>query len=220
MFRLPIRVTAHPFLLTAFVALSLPVTGRAAEPLYRQDFEAAPIEKVPAEFMVLSGAFAVKSADGNKFLELPGAPLDTFGILFGPAQQSDVSATGRFQSRKQGRKFPTFGISLNGVAGYRLQVNPAKKALELLKGDETRAHIDYAWESDQWTRLRIQVRHVAGKWQVEGKAWPATGEEPSKWMIMFEEKQEPPSGRAGIWGMPYSGQPIRFDDLTVAPAGS
>ena len=170
--------------------------------------------------MVLSGAFAVKSADGNKFLELPGAPLDTFGILFGPAQQSDVTAIGRFQSRKQGRKFPTFGISLNGVAGYRLQVNPAKKALELLKGDETRAHIDYAWESDQWTRLRIQVRHVAGKWQVEGKAWPATGDEPAKWMIMFEEKQEPPAGRAGIWGMPYSGQPIRFDDLTVAPAGS
>jgi hypothetical protein len=37
-------------------------------------------------------------------------------------------------------------------------------------------------------------------------------------MIAVEENQEPSSGRAGVWGMPFSGQPIRFDDLTVAHA--
>jgi hypothetical protein len=168
--------------------------------------------------MVLSGEFAVKAEGANKFLELPGAPLDTFGVLFGPTQQSDVTATAKFQSRKQGRKFPTFGISLNGVAGYRLQINPAKKALELLKNDEARAHIEFAWESEQWTALRIQVRHVGAKWRIEGKAWLATAQEPREWMIAVEESDEPPSGRAGVWGMPFSGHPIRFDDLAVARA--
>lgn len=201
-------------------ALTLPSLARAAEPLYTQNFEAAPLDKAPEDFMLLSGAFVVKSEGGNKFLELPGSPLDTFGLLFGPAQQSDVSATARFQGRKQGRKFPTFGISLNGVAGYRLQVNPAKRALELLKGDEAKTQVEYAWEADQWTALRIQVRHVGGKWEIEGKAWTVTEQEPAKWMIRFEENEEPPSGRAGIWGMPFSGHPIRFDDLSVVRAGT
>jgi hypothetical protein len=206
--------------LIASVVFALPSPARAAEPLYSQNFEAAPLDKAPEDFMVLSGAFVVKSEGDNKFLELPGSPLDTFGLLFGPAQQSDVSATGRFHGRKQGRKFPTFGISLNGVAGYRLQVNPAKKALELLKSDEAKAQVEYAWEADQWTALRIQVRHVGAKWEIEGKAWPAARPEPANWMIKFEESQEPPSGRAGIWGMPFSGHPIRFDDLRVVRAGT
>jgi hypothetical protein len=204
------------FILAIIFAMNL--RAEDAQLLYSQNFDNASLDKAPADFMVLSGEFAVKAEGANKFLELPGAPLDTFGVLFGPTQQSDVTATAKFQSRKQGRKFPTFGISLNGVAGYRLQINPAKKALELLKNDEARAHIEFAWESEQWTALRIQVRHVGAKWRIEGKAWLATAQEPREWMIAVEESDEPPSGRAGVWGMPFSGHPIRFDDLAVARA--
>jgi hypothetical protein len=204
------------FILAIIFAMNL--RAEDAQLLYSQNFDNASLDKAPADFMVLSGEFAVKAEGANKFLELPGAPLDTFGVLFGPTQQSDVTATAKFQSRKQGRKFPTFGISLNGVAGYRLQINPAKKALELLKNDEARAHIEFAWESEQWTALRIQVRHVGAKWRIAGKAWLATAQEPREWMIAVEESDEPPSGRAGVWGMPFSGHPIRFDDLAVARA--
>ena len=210
---------AFYFFVTAVTLFSVGTRAEESAPLYTQNFEAAPLDKPPADLMVLSGEFAVKAENKNKFLELPGSPLDTFGVLFGPPQQADVSATAKFQSRKQGRKFPTFGVSLNGVAGYRLQINPAKKALELLKGDEVRTHIDFPWESDQWTSLRIQVKRAGEKkWRIEGKAWAASAAEPTAWMIAIEENDEPPSGRAGVWGMPYSGQPIRFDDLAVTHA--
>ena len=56
-----------------------------------------------------------------------------------------------------------------------------------------------------------------GGWIVEGKAWSGEAPEPAKWAITFDEKEEPPSGRAGLWGSPYSGTPIRFDDLIVTP---
>jgi hypothetical protein len=201
-------------------AFAPPLLGAAEESpsLYTQNFENAPLDKLPPDLMVLSGEFAVKAGGGNKFLELPGAPLDTFGVLFGPAGQSEISARAKFQGTKQGRKFPTFGISLNGVAGYRLQINPARKALELLKNDETKAHIDFAWPSGEWIALRLQVKRAGAKWRIEGKAWRASEPEPPAWMIAVEEDQEPSSGRAGVWGMPFSGQPIRFDDLTVAHA--
>src|SRR6266536_3558957 len=71
-----------------FINLLLLMRALAEEkPLYQNNFEKAEIGKVPDEFLVLDGQFAVKEENGNKFLELPGAPLDTFGVLFGPSEK-------------------------------------------------------------------------------------------------------------------------------------
>ena len=170
---------------------------------------------MPAEMMVMSGAFEVKQDKDGKFLELPGEPLDTFGFLFGPSVKEGVSASARFFGTKKGRKMPTFGVSLNGVGGYRLQVSAAKGALEFFKGDEAKLNVPYTWTSDAWTRLRITVRKSGDGWVIEGKAWAAGSPEPEKPLISVEEKTAPAAGRAGIWGSPYAGTPIRFDDLLV-----
>ena len=54
-----------------------------------------------------------------------------------------------------------------------------------------------------------------GAWVVRGKVWTDGSAEPKDWIISFDEKTEPTPGRASVWGNPYSGQPIRFDDLTL-----
>ena len=167
--------------------------------------------------MVLSGDFTVAEEGGQKFLELPGAPLETFGLLFGPPQPGDATATARFFGTKQGRKFPAFGISLGGVSGYRLEMSGAKKALELFKGDESRTTVPFEWQSGTWLHLRLQLRKSATGSVIQGKAWPDGTPEPEKWTLTFEEKLPPPPGRAAIWGTPYSGTPIRYDDLQVGP---
>jgi len=59
--------------------------------LYENNFEKAAVGKVPEDFLVLDGSFAVKEEGGNKFLELPGAPLESFGVQFGPAEASDLA---------------------------------------------------------------------------------------------------------------------------------
>jgi hypothetical protein len=188
--------------------------------LYATGFDKAEPGKLPEDLMVLEGGFTVQEEGGNKFLELPGAPLETFGLLFGPTETENVSASARFYGTGKGRRFPTFAIGLNGVSGYKLQMSPGKKALELLKGEsEALASVPYTWESGTWTSMRLQVRKTGeGRWQLEGKAWKHGSPEPAKWAISHAEKAPPISGRAGIWGMPYSGTPIRFDDLTVSRA--
>jgi hypothetical protein len=207
----------NPLCLSALLACSLSAAA-AAPPLYRNDFESAQVGETPKEFLILAGTFIVQQEAGNKFLELPGAPLDTFGLLFGPAQGDGLSASAKFFGTSKGRKFPTFGISLNGAGGYRLQVSAAKKALEIFKGDEARANAPFEWPAGKWSNLRIQLRKTpAGSFVVEGKAWPADGPEPEQWAVSLEEKSPPAPGRPGIWGSPYSGTPIRFDDLVVAP---
>ena len=187
----------------------------ATKPLYENNFEKAEVGKVPEEFLVLDGGFAVRQDGDNKFLELPGAPLETFGVLFGPVEKEGLAVSARVHGVGKGRRFPTFAVGLNGVAGYKLQVSPGKKLLELYKGDAVKASVPFEWASGQWTQLRLQVRKLKdGVWKIEGKAWMQGMSEPA-WQISIDETEAPPAGRAAVWGCPYSGTPIRFDDLSV-----
>lgn len=197
-------------LLAALVAQSAPAS-------YENDFQKADLDKVPDEFLVLDGSFAVKQEGDNKFLELPGAPLDTFGVLFGPTEKDGLAVSARILGTGKGRRFPAFAVSLNGVGGYRLQVSAAKKQLELFKGDAVRATVPFDWTSGKWSNLKLQVRKVKdGAWKVEGKVWPEGDPEPAAWTVSFDEAEEPTAGRAAVWGNPFSGTAIRFDDLKVA----
>jgi len=194
-------------------------TAQPAKPLYENDFSNAAPGSLPPDFLVIDGLFAVQQDGTNRFLELPGAPLDTFGVLFGPTVKENVTVSARVFGTSKGRKHPTFGVSLNGSRGYQLRVSPAKRSIELLKDDQVLSSAAFVWESAHWTHLRLQIRKLAaGSWKIEGKAWPQDGgnsKEPEGWTISAEDKGEPASGRPGIWGSPFSGEPIRFDDLFV-----
>lgn len=191
----------------------------AAVPVYENNFTVAAADKVPEDMLVLDGAFGVKEEGGNKFLELPGAPLETFGVLFGPAEATGLNVTARIHGAGKGRRFPTFGIGLNGVGGYRLQVSPAKKLIELYKGDDVVASTPFLWASDSWTMLRLQSRKVKdGEFKIEGKAWKQGDAEPKDWLIVHTDMAETPAGRPSLWGNPYAGTPIRYDDLKVTRA--
>ena len=107
---------------------------------------------------------------------------------------------------------------MNGVGGYKLQISPAKKTVELYRGEELLTSAAYPWESGTWTMLRLQTRAKDGGISVEGKAWKQGSAEPKGWIVSHIDKSEPPAGRASLWGAPYSGTPIRFDDLVVRPA--
>jgi hypothetical protein len=207
------------FFVLVVLAVAADVVAAEVAAIYQNNFEGAALDKVPEEFLVLDGAFAVKEADGNKFLELPGAPLETFGLLFGPTESAGLAVSARIHGTAKGRRFPTFGVGLNGVGGYRLQVSPSKRLLELYKGDEVLASAPYAWESGTWTMLRLQLRKTKeGEWTVEGKAWKQGAHEPAGWPLTHTVTSEPNPGRPSIWGSPFSGTPIRFDDLAVSPA--
>jgi hypothetical protein len=129
------------------------------KPLYENNFETAEVGKVPDDFLVLDGAFAVRAEGGNRFLE-----------------------------------------------HYRDQ--------------ELKGSLLFEWKSGTWTNLRLQVRKdkTVG-WKIEAKAWVEGGAEPA-WLIPVADKEDPPAGRASIFGSPFLGTPNQFDDLIVAKASS
>lgn len=189
-------------------------SGAAETVVYEQNFEAAEAGPVSKEFLPLAGEFAVVLEEGTRFLELPGAPLDTFGALFGPSNGESGSLQGRFYGTKTGRKYPTFGLSLRGAGGYRLQVSPGKGQLEIYKGDDPLVGVPFAWQSGTWTWLKLTVRKAGeAGWVVEGRAWLHGENAPAEPQVRHEVSGEIAAGRAALWGSPYSGTPIRFDDL-------
>jgi hypothetical protein len=197
-------------------SVSLPLLAQT-KPLYENNFEKAEVGKLPEGFLALDGGFVVKEEAGNKVLELPGAPLDSFSVQFGPTETADVAISARIKGTAKGRRYPTFGVGLNGVAGYRLQVSPAKKLLELYKDQEVKATAPFEWKSGDWTYLRLQIRKAKdGEWKIEGKVWLSGTPEPGTWMISSDEKEAPTAGRASVFGSPFSGTPIQFDDLAVS----
>jgi hypothetical protein len=188
----------------------------AGKILFKIDFESAKPGAAPEEFMVLGGQFAVEQIDSNKVLELPGAPLDDFGALFGPAQAEDIAVRARIRSQGSRRLAPRFGVGLCGASGYRLLVVPAKKELQLFKDQEAVASAPFEWQSGAWTWLHLQIEKAGdGKWKVEGKAWADGRHEPAQWTLSFDAAEKPVAGKASVWGAPYSGKPIWFDDLSV-----
>lgn len=202
----------------ATVAACLCCLALAEAGSYSTDFSNAEIGKVPQDMQVINGAFAVAEFNGDKVLELPGEPIDTFGVLFGPKNQAEVTVGARVQSDATGRRFPEFGIGAGDIGGYKLLLIPAQKRLELRKGDDPVATAPYTWASASWTELRLRIQKTDdGTSKIEGKAWTGGQPEPQAWTVLAQDKQPPPAGRASVWGIPFSGKPIRFDDLTVAP---
>ena len=199
-----------------FPVLSFPAFAQPGKILFQSDFSKVETNQVPADFLVLDGDFAVKEMDGKKILELPGAPLDTYGVLFGSSTNAGVCVSARICGASKGRRAPSFGVGLNGVNGYKLKVSPGKNSLEIYKGDISAASVPFNWKSGAWTMFRLQVRQVAGNaWKIEGKAWPQTQPEPKDWMVTLDEKTPPHDGRASVWGSPFSGKPIWFDNFAI-----
>ena len=207
----------------------------AGQPIYTNNFDALPVGGEPEGFLIIDGQFAVREFEGGKVFELPGSPLETFGFLFGPnaafnesgtrfrmgpkpEEAPDVSGivvSARVLGSNQGRRFPAMSLGLCGVSGFKLKVSPMKKAIELLRGDEVVASQGYDWASGKWTRLKLQVRIAAGKWVAEGKAWQDGQAEPAEWQLNHSTSEKPNPGKASGWAAPFSGEPIRFDDLKL-----
>ena len=61
-------------------------------PLYENNFENAEIGKLPEGFLALDGGFVVKEENGNRFLDLPGSPLDSFAVQSNSPRSRDQAS--------------------------------------------------------------------------------------------------------------------------------
>jgi len=215
----------HAFTLlfgTAVLAASLQAADRDASAgtnssiLFAESFSTMPVGPLPGQFMVIQGEFEVKESGTNKLLELPGAPLDSHSVLFGPVTNANIMTEARILSARKGRRMPTFGVGLGGVAGYKVQVAPAKEAIELLLDAQAVTNAPFQWKSGSWTHCQLQIEQKdANTWLIKGRAWNQDDPVPTGWPLQIQTTEPPISGQASVLGSPFSGESIQFDDLRV-----
>jgi len=206
-------------LLTAMVGLTL---SAVAEEGVALDLAAAPIGPVSKELVfVVEGVWEVADKEGVKSLKILAEPISDANAQVGVSAKGDASISCRVFATKQARSYPRFGVSVHGMSGYRLMVNAAKKQIELVKSDEVVATAPFVWTSDSWVNLKLEAKRAGaeGPWVVTASAW-AEGAEPAAPLISHkDESGMKGSGKCGLWGTPYSEQPIYFAEVKARVVG-
>src|SRR5580658_5092937 len=122
-----LRAYVPHFLALSVISITLLGADSAttAPSAYFNDFQKVPLGKPPDDLMIMNGSFTVAEEAGRRFLELPGDPLDTFGVLFGPPDSNTLDVSARIWADSTGKRFPEFGIGANDAGGYKLWLWPA-----------------------------------------------------------------------------------------------
>ena len=204
---------ALPLLAALVVGCESPrsVTGGGeGEPFLAETFAAT--SELPEGWIELNGEVRFT----NSVLQLPAEPLEPHGVMFGPAFADGLRVAAKFRAEKNERQLPTFSLGLNGVSGYRLRMNPAKKKLELLRNEVVVQAIDHLWRVGSWTQLTLEVRELPGlQWEVKGSVW----EDGAIWdevpTVTWKDADRPLAGRPSVWATPFAGKPVEVDDLRL-----
>ncbi len=173
--------------------------------------------EAPKEVFVVDGTIKIAVRDGNKALMVDPNPITDASAQLAESAAGNASVEAKVLAIKRGRSTPRFGVSVHGMSGHRLIVNPAKKLIELVRNDQTLASIPYDWTSEAWLKLKLEAKKGEGAaWTITGKAWAADAAEPAEAQIKFEDKGLKGQGKCAVWATPFSGEPVFFDDIKIS----
>lgn len=184
---------------------------------FEENFSSLEVGSEPENLFILDGAYAVSQEENDKRLTLPGSPVGDFGLLFGPrVREKSLGLTFSFFATKKGRRLPALAAGLGGVRSYRFRLNAATRQILLFRQDVEIGKVAYQWESGAWSRVRFQALPGDGeKTRIRLKLWKRGEEEPKEWLFDEIDPSAFAGGKCALWGYPYAGTPIHFDDLKI-----
>ncbi|MCH2204525.1 MAG: hypothetical protein MK132_01440 [Lentisphaerales bacterium] len=173
---------------------------------------------LPDDFFVMDGGWEIRKLVNAYALYLRPFPLRTYSLLFGPEYKEGLEFSADVYTSKRGQIYPNFSIGSHGLSGFRLNVRPGPRGSLLeLYTNETRliANAPCRWQTDMWSSIRLQVKEAGnGEVSVKGKLWKRGEKEPD-WQLTYTGKLDLDEGQCSIWGIPYSGRDIFFDNLVI-----
>jgi hypothetical protein len=197
-----------------------PATVGAPMKSFAYDCEAWELGVPPKEVFVVDGTIKIVAKNGGKAIMIDASPIVDATAQVGDSAAGSASIEAKIFASKKGRSYPRFGLSVHGMAGYRVIVNCAKKQIELIKDDATVKSAPFPWATDTWTKLKLEAKlKEGGKWLISAKAWPADAPEPTDPMITESAVGLKGQGKCAFWGTPFSEMPLYIDDLKLSVAG-
>ncbi len=143
-------------------------------------------------------------------------PLTEASIQLGKSLKGSGEVVARIKGIQKRRSYPRFGVALHGLSGFRLRVVPARKEIELVRGEEVIQSAPFEWSNEQWHFVQLRAQKLAGeRWSISGWAWAEASKKPKSPLVEYISEVQRLQGKSSIVGTPYSGQPILFDDVVI-----
>lgn len=203
----------RPLLFPWFIFIFLLGQSHAAE-VFEPDLQKLDLGPVPREVLfVVEGTFLVSQKDGRKVIEVEALPIADASAQGGASAKGNAQISAKVFASKRARSFPRFGVSVHGISGYRLMVNPPLKQIELVKGDQVIANAPFVWTTDTWVKLDLSASKspTGDRWTIQGKVTPTEGDPAS--IQHQDDSGMKGTGKCSLWATPYSEQPIFFDAI-------
>ena len=215
-----LRTAMLPVVMSLVVSAQILADPPAAPEVVKQDFSSLAEGALPDELMVIEGSFTIVTEGDNKMLHLGTEPLTEGGVLLGKSIKQGGTVKAKVRASSKRRSFPRFSVGIGGTSGYRCRIAPAEKLMEINKEDTRLAKADFTWKSDAWFWIEISVlpAQAAGQWSIEGRCWEDGQPRPETPQVAHTATEQPPNGKASVWGAPFSEKPIFFDDIEITPA--
>jgi hypothetical protein len=202
------------------VAPQLPLT---------QDFERVPAERTPGGWVNCQGKFAVREANGNKFLvklATNASPLVARANAYmGMPNLTNYTIQADVLGKKVHSDLPDMGVVANR---YTLMLAGNTQQLRLISWDalpRVDKTIAFEWKPDVWYRMKLTAAVQGDKAIIRGKVWPRDQEEPKAWTVEFEDPNPNREGSPALYGYASGilenqvGAEIYYDNVSVKPNG-
>ena len=198
------------------------VTGNAGvrvfPPLpWNENLDAYAVNTIPPTWVNSTLKFTVREVNGNKVLVKTtegSSLLSRARAYFGPSDLSNYTVEADVFATQKRRQQGDAGVIAQRFV-LALYGNSQMLHLEPWQPETARTvTIPFAWKQDSWYRLKLQVENLPdGKVRARGKAWLATDNEPSAWMIERIDPIPNRQGAPGIFGNALA--EVYFDNLKV-----
>jgi len=198
------------------------VTGSASVRVFpalpwSENFDALAVNTIPAHWVNTMLKFTVREVNGNKVLVKTtegSSLLSRARAYLGPSDLANYTVEADVLGTQKRRQQGDAGVI---AQRYVLAIYGNSQMLHLEPWQPETARtvsIPFAWKQDTWYRLKLQVENLPdGKVRARGKAWLATENEPSAWMIERIDPIPNLQGAPGIFGNALA--EIYFDNLKV-----
>lgn len=184
---------------------------------WNENFDAMGANTVPPLWVNATLKFIVRDFEGGKILVKTtegSSLLSRARAYFGPSDWSNYTVEADIRATLRRRQHGDAGVI---AQRYVLAVYGNSQMLHLEPWQpETERTVTkpFAWKSDTWYRMKLQVENLAdGKTRARGKVWAVGEAEPSAWMIERIDPIPNRQGAPGIFGNALA--EVYFDNLKV-----
>ena len=181
---------------------------------FEEDFKNIAVGRNPRWFVGAGSRFKVEEMEGGKVLAKPpaGRGLERQIAFLGRSDAVGYTIQADLMGTRVKRRRPDMGL----VAGrYILDLQGNHQRLQIRDWAEEpyQKTIDFAWETETWYTMKMQVDVDENGTTIRGKLWKRTEAEPSDWTITAVDPAPNVVGSPGLYG--YAPTTIYFDNVKV-----